>query len=226
MYDYSKLFSKKILVPVFIIMILALIGMLSAFAATTSSNSRLQAKYDTVKEQYDTVKADYEKLVAENSDLQEKIKEAEPWFELSDMEKKAEEDRLAAEKAAKAEAERLAAEKAAAEAEAKEKQGYNTGITYNQLSRTPDDFMGEKVKFKGKVIQVMEGGSDTQLRVAINSNYDTIALVSYTSNIVSSRVLEDDQITLYGVSMGLYTYQSTMGGYITIPLIAVDKIDQ
>lgn len=219
MYEDSKLLSKKIVITAFIIMIFALIGMLSAFVATTSSNSRLQAKYDTVK-------ADYEKLAAENADLQEKVKEAEPWFKLSDMEKQAEEERIAAEEDAKAEEERLAAEKAAAEAEVKEKQGYNTGITYNQLSRTPDDYKGEKVKFTGEVIQVMEGSNETQLRVAINSNYDNIALVSYTSNIVSSRVLEDDQITLYGVSKGLYTYQSTMGGNITIPLIGVDKIDQ
>lgn len=219
MYEDSKLLSKKIVIPVFIIMVLVLVGMLAAFVTATSSYSRIQAKYETVK-------ADYEKLTAENADLQEKVKEAEPWFELSEMEKQAEEARIADEKAAKAEAERLAAEKAAAEAEEKEKQGYNTGITYNQLSRTPDDYIGEKVKFTGKVVQVMEGSDETQLRVAINSNYDNIALVSYKSSIVSFRVLEDDQITLYGVSMGLYTYESTMGGNITIPLIGVEKIDQ
>ena len=50
--------------------------------------------------------------------------------------------------------------------------------------------------------------------------------VYYQKDIVSSRVLEDDYITIYGVSEGLYTYQSTMGGKITVPLIYVEKIDQ
>ena len=39
------------------------------------------------------------------------------------------------------------------------------------------------------------------------------------------RVLEEDNVILYGVSEGLYTYKSTMGGNITIPLINVERID-
>jgi hypothetical protein len=34
---------------------------------------------------------------------------------------------------------------------------------------------------------------------------------------VSSRVLENDIITVMGVSAGLISYESTMGGTITIP---------
>lgn len=56
--------------------------------------------------------------------------------------------------------------------------------------------------------------------------YDTILLGGYDSSIVSSRVLEDDEITIYGTSMGLISYQSTMGGTITIPAVRIDKIDQ
>lgn len=48
----------------------------------------------------------------------------------------------------------------------------------------------------------------------------------YDKSIVKQRVLEDDMITIYGVSYGLFTYQSTMVGYITIPAVSVDKIDQ
>ena len=43
---------------------------------------------------------------------------------------------------------------------------------------------------------------------------------------VSSRVLKDDYITVYGLSAGLITYTSTLGGNITIPSMAVSKIDQ
>lgn len=109
---------------------------------------------------------------------------------------------------------------------AEEAKGYETGISYDQLARTPDEFKGKKVKFYGKVVQVIEGDSKTQIRLAINDNYDTILLAQFTKSIVSRRILEDDYITVYGVSSGTISYKSTMGGAITIPGVNVDKIDQ
>jgi hypothetical protein len=118
----------------------------------------------------------------------------------------------------------LTAQEEAAAAE--EAAGYETGITYEQLARTPDEFKGKKVKFYGKVLQVIEGDATVQLRLAANDNYDTVLYLNYDKSIVSSRVLEDDHITIYGVSLGTITYQSTMGGDITIPAVNVEKIDQ
>ncbi|MDZ4529572.1 hypothetical protein ORL80_27110, partial [Bacillus cereus] len=125
-------------------------------------------------------------------------------------------------------AEQAAAEKAAAEKAAKEEEeriGYETGITYDQLARTPDEFKGKKAKFTGKVLQVMEGKGETQLRVAVNGNYDKVLYVVYKSDILNSRVLEKDNVTVKGKSAGIYTYKSTMGGEISIPAMLVEKID-
>ena len=141
---------------------------------------------------------------------------------------KAEAERVAALEKAKEEADK----KAAAEAEAKkkaeeeERKGYDTGITYNQLARTPDEYEGEKVKFRGRVVQVMEGDGETQLRIAVNSNYDTVLFGFYDSSIVDSRILDDDIITVMGISMGLITYKSTMGGNITIPNMLILQIER
>lgn len=135
------------------------------------------------------------------------------------------EEKAAAEQAA---AEKAAAEKAAAEKAAKEEEeriGYETGITYDQLARTPDEFKGKKAKFTGKVLQVMEGKGETQLRVAVNGNYDKVLYVVYKSDILNSRVLEKDNVTVKGKSAGIYTYKSTMGGEISIPAMLVEKID-
>ena len=86
---------------------------------------------------------------------------------------------------------------------------------------------GKKVKFSGKVVQVIEGsGDDVQIRLAVNDDYDTILFGQYSSDIVSSRVLEDDYITIYGMSVGTISYESTMGGTITIPGVYIDKIEQ
>lgn len=103
---------------------------------------------------------------------------------------------------------------------------YNTGITYNQLSRDPDEYKGQKVKFSGRVLQVIEGDYSTALRVATKGRYDNVIYVQYLKGLVKSRILEDDTITIYGTSAGLYTYESTGSGYITIPQISVDYIDQ
>lgn len=135
----------------------------------------------------------------------------------------AEEKKKAEEEAKQAEArkQKLAEERAAEEA-----RGYETGISYDQLARTPDDYQAKKVKFAGKVIQVMEDDDKTQIRLAVDGNYDTVLYAEYSSNLVSKRVLEDDYITISGTSAGLLSYKSTMGGTITIPSVSVKKIDQ
>lgn len=158
--------------------------------------------------------------------LQEKVDSAKPWFEMkkSEQEKIEQENKEREEAEAKAQKEKEEAE--AKKKEEEEKKGYDTGITYSQLARNPDDYTYKKVKFEGKVIQVMEDGDDTQIRLAVNGDYDNIIYGVYKSDIVESRVLEDDYITIMGLSAGLITYKSTMGGNITIPSVAIAKIQQ
>ncbi len=75
------------------------------------------------------------------------------------------------------------------------------------------------------MIQVIEDDDRVQIRLAVGGDYDNILLGEYDSEIVSSRVLEDDYITIYGISSGLITYESTLGASITIPGVLIDKID-
>lgn len=124
------------------------------------------------------------------------------------------------------EAEKKKKEEAARKKAEEEARGYETGITYDQLARTPDDYVGEKVKFSGRVIQVSNSDDDVQIRLAINGDYDQVILAFYPKDLVKSKVLEDDQITVYGVSLGDYTYEAVMGNAVTVPLVMVDKIDQ
>ena len=198
----------------------------SDLSAANAERDRLSQENKSLSDSVAQLEADKQKLSDENAVLAGKVEAAAPWFALSELEQQKETERLQAEQAAQEQAEREAQEQAAKEAAEKEKKGYETGITYAQLSRTPDDFEGEKVKFKGRVLQVIEGDSEVQLRVATKGNWDNVIFVYYPSNLVASRVLEDDKITIYGVSKGLFSYDSTGSGKITIPLIQVDKIDQ
>ena len=76
------------------------------------------------------------------------------------------------------------------------KKDYNPEITYDDLARNPD-------KYK----------------------YDDVIFIVVDRDLVKSRILEDDVIRFYGVSAGLITYQSTIGGEITIPAASVEKVD-
>lgn len=187
----------------------------------TASNEELTAKLENQKKEYSEYKA-----------------KMQPYEEiqLTDAKNKADAEKLRIEQENQAKAEREAAEKRAAEEKAAEEErqraaeiakGYETGITYNQLARTPNDYIGKKVKFKGKVIQVLEGTTETQIRLAVNGDYDSVLYCSVPkSKTENTRILENDRITIMGISMGLLSYKSTMGGTITIPSVSVDDWGQ
>lgn len=227
--------------------VLVVITVISIFM-TGCSNGITQEEYDIIAAErikaieerdsalskYNTLLAQYDTLMKENNEFKKII---EPYRDLSDAEllaktneaelnaknKQIELDKIKEQE----DAERIKKEKEEKAArEKEEKIGYNTGITYDQLARTPDDYINKKVKFTGEAIQIIEGSYQNQIRLAIDSDYDKIILITYVKSIVTSRVLEDDIITIYGVSDGLISYQSTMGGMITIPSVLVDKIDQ
>lgn len=185
-----------------------------------SEKEDIQKELDTNKEALEQLQSDYD-TYKEKMKPYEEMEVAEAEARKLAAEKKKEEEEAAAAK--KKEKEEAAAKK---KAEEKEKKGYDTGITYDQLARTPDDYLNEKVKFKGTVLQVLESDSEIQIRLAVNDDYDDVLYCAYDPSIVSSRVLEDDTITIYGSSLGLYSYESTMGGTITIPAVYIDKIDQ
>ena len=74
------------------------------------------------------------------------------------------------------------------------------------------------MQFTGRVLQVMEDKSGTQIRLGVDGSYDNVILVSIDkSNLNGSRILEDDLVTVSGISSNTITYKSTLGGNITIP---------
>ncbi|WP_225046871.1 hypothetical protein [Lacticaseibacillus kribbianus] len=191
--------------------------LLNALPDSSKLTGADQAKVKAARAAYNKLTPDQKKLVADAPLVA--LEKALPAV----LKKEAAAAAAAKQKAAAAAA---AAKKAAADKAAAEARGYETGITYSQLARTPDSYEGKKVKFSGTVAQILEGDETVQARIAVNGDYDTMLYAEWPSSAVTSRVLEDDTITIYGVSTGLLTYESTMGGNITIPSVLVAKIDQ
>ncbi|MBR2763105.1 MAG: hypothetical protein IKD51_02415 [Lactococcus sp.] len=62
-----------------------------------------------------------------------------------------------------------------------------------------------------------------QLRVATRDGYDDVYYIEIpASQWKTHRLLEDDVVTFYGNVYGLLSYDSTMGGKITVPAMTVN----
>lgn len=120
---------------------------------------------------------------------------------------------------------REAEEKARKEKEKTEFKASCKTYTFEQMARNPESFKGTNVKVTGEVVQALYGTSGVDLRVNITKkgNYstyytDTIYVVYYPET-GEDKILENDIITIYGISQGEYSYTSTIGAPITLPLI-------
>lgn len=224
----QQLMKKPLLLPKKISASIAAVGIVLFFVGALSGS-------DTEAKNSNDNSSQTEAAASESA---EKRASAES---VADAEIKAGEEAIAAEKEAKAAAESQAeaeaksaseskaaeekAAQAAEEAALLDKSAYRWDVSYDNLARTPDDFIYQKVALYGRVVQVMEGDGTTQLRVAVNDDYNSVVFVEYDSSISSMRVLEDDYVDMYGTSGGLLTYSSTMGGEITIPALLVNIIE-
>jgi len=88
--------------------------------------------------------------------------------------------------------------------------------------------MDQKVVYRGEVIQVMESGDNIVYRINVTKSefgYDDTVYVTYKRGKDEPRILEDDIVTFWGESKGLKSYQSTLGGQITIPQVNAVAIE-
>lgn len=120
---------------------------------------------------------------------------------------------------------REAEEKAKKEKEEADFKSSCQTYTFEQMARNPENFKGTNVKVTGEVIQALYGTSGVDLRVNITREgtyttyYTDTIYVTYYPEEGEDKILEDDIITIYGTSQGDYTYTSTIGASITLPLI-------
>lgn len=189
-----------------------------------SKNRELHKELKELQSICDSLKFNYKELEKENDEYKsiiepyKTLKEAQ--VKLKAIEAQNELDKAIAEEEKK-EAEVLAAK------QAEDALGYDTGITFEQLVRYPDDCNRKKVKFTGEVVQIVEEkGSNVNLRIAIDNDLEQIVMISYNDSLVDKRILEEDIITFYGVFYGIISYESVTSDIVRLPYIILDKIDQ
>ncbi|MCB6366643.1 hypothetical protein LI291_10710 [Intestinibacillus massiliensis] len=102
-------------------------------------------------------------------------------------------------------------------------------FSYETVARDPNQYVGAKAVFNGKVVQVMESGDRVTLLIGVTKTdfgYEDIVYVDYTRKDKNeSRILEDDIVTVYGEMNGLKKYISVMFSEENAPWVNAKYID-
>ena len=175
-----------------------------------SSCDSIQKQYDNLLSKNLQLDTDYEKLKEENEELQAQIEElTNPKTDLEESEETGElSDEL----------------NTFINSNMEDVSMFRSDVSYDEIARHPNDYDGELLTFSGEVAQVIEGDGMTELRIAVDGDYDDIIYGIYDNRILDSRLLEDDKIQFYGESCGIISYQSTLGETISIPSMSIYKI--
>jgi hypothetical protein len=99
---------------------------------------------------------------------------------------------------------------------------YDQSITFDQLNRDPNKFMGKGIIFTGTIIQVMTEESGDTYRIDVGNGNVMLCNYQYKKN--ELRLVENDVIRFEGVSLGLYTYETVLGAEQTVPWVYIDNI--
>ena len=209
---------------VIVLIIVLLLGNIALgtilFLNTQKLNDKIdekQSSCDSIQKQYDNLLSenlqldtDYEKLKEENEELQAQIEElTNPKTDLEESEETGElSDEL----------------NTFVNSNMEDVSMFRSDVSYDEIARHPNDYDGELLTFSGEVAQVIDGDGTTELRIAVDGDYDDIIYGIYDNRILDSRLLEDDKIQFYGESCGIISYQSTLGATISIPSISIYKI--
>ena len=99
------------------------------------------------------------------------------------------------------------------------------GINYNDAARYPSNYRGGRCSFSGQVLQVMNGSSENCYRISSSGSWRNVVYVVLKKSDVTTPIIEDDKVTVYGTYAGNYTYTSIFGASITIPQVNAERIN-
>lgn len=95
---------------------------------------------------------------------------------------------------------------------------------YKKIQRKPDKYEGKKIKISGTVIQVLEGWFDS-VALRVEDANGNVWYINYCYSDGEDKILEDDNITVYGECTGTETYKTVLGSSVTVPSIDAEYIN-
>ncbi|MFE6166257.1 hypothetical protein ACFVP8_00135 [Viridibacillus arvi] len=172
------------------------------------------------------------KVVAKETAAEKADREAKEAEEKLAAEEKAKEEakeKAKAEKKAKAEAKKkaLAEKEAKKKAEAKRKQTAITNskkITFPMLNKAADRYAGKPYYLKGEVVQAMEDGNFTVMRINITQDSWGWTDTVWVEFADVTDAVDGDIVEVYGEIFGKHTYDTAIGGSMTLPGIIAEQV--
>lgn len=101
---------------------------------------------------------------------------------------------------------------------------YHNGVTYGNLTLTPEQYMDGPISFNGEVLEVYEGGSLNEGRLAIDGDPTKELYFTYEPNLIEGSLHEGDMIRLYGMFKGLLSDETNTNSIFSSPTMSVDEI--
>lgn len=105
-----------------------------------------------------------------------------------------------------------------------------SSVSGKDLARSIESYSKKNITFKAKVFQVVNESSsgsmwDYNEYLAKTDDDEQIVRIRIYGNLLKTRILDDDHITVYGTGDGLYTYSTLAGNSKTVPSVIGDRIE-
>lgn len=97
-------------------------------------------------------------------------------------------------------------------------------MDYKAIMRNPDNAYGTLCKATGTVLQVVKT-TDTMQEFLLSLEDDSLVYVTYYKEKGSDNILEDDEVTVYGIFYLTETYTTVLGAEKTVPRLPVSHVD-
>ena len=211
--------NKKLRVAIALITCTALLSACGTSGGNEKEYNKLQGKYEKISDDYDSLKESNDELEEKYNELKKKYDELQ--YDYDELTGSSQSDEVQEDNEQQGSTDEFVTEAAP------DNYADYGKIAYEQLSRTPDDYTGKTIQFTGEVVQLMENTSEgiNEIRLAVNGDYDKIMYIAYEQSIMSERIIENDDITIYGWYYGIYQYESTMGQVISVPSAYANHIE-
>lgn len=98
-------------------------------------------------------------------------------------------------------------------------------LDYKSILRSPENFSGCTFTFSGTVFQIIEQDNDSLEFLLFTGSDDEYIHIRYCYKDNDFRILENDEMTLYGTFYKLYDYVSMLSANYSIPDIVVEFIN-
>lgn len=97
-------------------------------------------------------------------------------------------------------------------------------VDFRELEKRADALKGNRYALSGEVAQILEGDGETDIRLAVDGDYGTMAYVAYLGTLPG--VYDEDSVSVWGICAGTFTYESQAGWNITVPLIIASYVEK